>query len=579
MPSYLNPTRVLCLFIVLVSCSNAENQTRNSVAIRVDHFPQSINYLKSSSYLGHDIQRKTFNELLIRNQNGELKPLVAISLPRVIKQDAGYLFEYNIREEAKWDDGSPVTSEDVEFSLKALKLPLKENIGIASYYNRIKNVIRDNGNNRIFSLVTVGNKNDLLRLTCDFGILQKSKFDPKDLLRHVSFEDIESNPSALRNDSKVNSFYKTIIENGFTYDGDYFHSSGPYQVTSIENGKSITLRKNDNWWANSLTERFDYIHAGPEEIIYFNIPETIAAVYALKNGDIDVMDNIPSSEFVQLENDHEFLDRYNLYSPVKYSFTYIGFNSGKEILNNKSVRRALAHLIDKQDIIESVENGYAQTTIGPINPAMSYFYNSSAPPIIYDPIESEQRLKQAGLQKINNQWVSGEKREPIEFTIIHKQHTVYEAIAQILIHEARKIGIKISSVSYDDRTVRGLLKERNFDITIGSFNGSPYSYNFSGLFSTSAAKSGGMNFTGFGNAKSDSLIQGINYAEDSLQRRSHLLGLQEMLNQECNMVFLYFSKNKIAINKKFTNPKVSSLKPGYDVTAFEIINGEGASAF
>lgn len=579
MPSSLNLTQLLCLILVLISCRDAEKQHRNSVAIRVDHFPQSINYLKSSSYLGHDIQRKTFNELLVRNENGELKPLVAISLPRIVKRDSGYLFEYRIRDEARWDDGLPITSEDIEFSLKALKLPLNENIGISSYYSRIKNVIRDSVSNQIFSLMTVGNKNDLLRLTCDFGILQKSKFDPKGLLEHVSFEDIERNPSVLRNDDKVNSFYQTIIEDGFMYGGSYFHSSGPYQVAGIENGKSITLQRNGNWWANTLRDKFDYIHAGPEEIIYFNIPETIAALYALKNGDIDVMDNIPSSEFVQLENDHEFLDKYNLYSPVKYSFTYVGFNSSKEILNNKMVRRALAHLIDKQDIIESVENGHAQTTIGPINPATSYFYNSTANPIEYDPDASADWLKQAGLKKINDQWVAAENEEPIEFTIIHKQNTVYEGIAQILINEGRKVGIKLSSISYDDRTIRGMLKERNFDITIGSFNGSPYSYNFSGLFGTSAAKAGGMNFTGFGNAKSDSLIQGINYAEDSLQRRSYLLSFQEMLNEECNMVFLYFSRNKIAINKKFTNLKVSSLKPGYDVTAFEMIREISPSGF
>lgn len=566
-----NIIKSLVLVFCLTSCLLKEDTRQDAVKIRIDHFPQSLNYLINGSYLAHDIQRKTFNELLVHNEKADLKPLVAMSLPEVIEIDSGYLFKYEIREEAKWDNGDPITSLDIEFSLKAYKLPLNENVEISSYYSRIKDVICNEKNNKIFDLFVKGNKNDLFRLTADFGILEKAKFDPEGLLDSIRLSDFDFIPNEIVKDEKVISFYKAFTEDRYRYNNQFFSSSGPYQISTLEHGKSITLTKNENWWGNTLADSIDYLHAIPATITYHSIPETLTAMYALRNGDIDVMDNIPSNEFTQLHKDEQFKNEFNLFAPLKYTFTYVGYNSENLHLSDKKIRHALTQLIDKAKIVESVENGYAEPTVGPINPTKEFYYNNQITPLDYDTSNCAELLRQAGLKKVKGSWIIHGGENPIEFTLIHKQNTVFESIAQIFASEAQKMGIKISTYSYDDRTIRKMIKNRNFDITIGSFNGSPFSYNFSGLFSTEATRSGGMNFTGFGNEKSDSLIQAINYAEDSILRRNSLFEFQKMLHEETTMVFLYFVKNKIAVNKKFTNLNISSLKPGYDVTSFKLV--------
>ncbi len=550
----------------LISCQSKKPGTK-SVAIRVDHFPQSLNYLINGSHLAHDIQRKTFNELFSLNARGELKPLVVQNMPYTYTSGDTIVAKFQIRKEAVWNNKEALTNQDILFSIKVFKLPISENNGIASYYNRIKKVELEG--NSVFSIYLLGNIDNALRLSGDFGILQKSKFDPNGLLDHISLNEIANNPEKVRNDSKVRQFYDAFTKDKYTFNGEYFHASGPYTITRIEQGKSITLTKNLNWWGLQLEDQYDYIHANPSQITYYSIPETITAIYALRQGEIDVMDNIPSGEFVQLAQDEGFKSSFNLFSPLKYTFTYVGFNSANHFLANRKIRKAIAHLIDKEQIVASVESGYAEPTIGPINPAKSYFYNDQIKPTPYNPEVAKKLLREAGLEWKNNQWIDSSDHTPVQFTIIHKQNSIYEGIAQILTSEAQKIGLRINSLSKDDRQVRTSVKNRDFDITIGSFNGSPYSFNFSGLFSTKAAQGGGMNFTGFGNAESDSIIAAVNYAQDSIQRRHSLFALQEKLHNESTMVFLYFSKNKIAVNKKFTNLKISSLKPGYDVTAFE----------
>jgi len=51
-----------------------------------------------------------------------------------------------IREEAKWDNGTPITGEDVAFSLKVMKLPKADNAHLKLYFDYIEDIIIDSEN-------------------------------------------------------------------------------------------------------------------------------------------------------------------------------------------------------------------------------------------------------------------------------------------------------------------------------------------------------------------------------------------------------------------------------------------------
>lgn len=561
---------LLGLAFVLFSCDSPNVNWENKVDIRIKKFPSSINYFNSTSSEAVIVQKNIFNSLLWFNKTGDAKPLLVKYLPKISRDGSTLVLDFEVREQAFWTNGEKIEPDDIEFSLKAFKLPSSLNIYTRTYLEPLKKVSPNKNNSQKFSIRANGFEKDAILLASDFDIIQKSRFDSLGLLDSITFEDIENRPEFVASDKNVKQFIDEFLKDNFKFKGKYLDGSGPYKIVGIVEGKYIRLQKKENWWGKGFIGKLPQFHANPDEIIYKCIPEPLVAIQALKSGNLDVMDDIPSSEFLQLKKNPSFLREFNLFAPLKYKFTYIGFNSRIEYLNNVKIRKALAALVKPEDIIKVVEKGYGEKTVGPINPAKEYFYNNSIVSRTYDASFAQQVFLENGFKLVEGKLINKTSSKPLAFNISFRQNPGHESIAFLLKEEAAKIGLKLNLKQYEGRTISKMARNHDFEIMIGNFSANPNSLDFSAIFSQEAAKIGGINFTGFGSKKSDSLMQVANYAQDSLTKRQALWGLQEELHNEATMLFLYFSKNKIAINKKFDNLKISTYRPGYDVTSFTL---------
>ncbi len=254
------------------------------------------------------------------------------------------------------------------------------------------------------------------------------------------------------------------------------------------------------------------------------------------------MDNISANKYFLIQSDSEFRKKYYLFSPLNFKFTFIGINSRKGVLSNKKVRQAIAHLLNKEDVVNTIEKSYAQTTIGPINP--KFKYNDKIVPHQTDINQAKLLFSQSGLSNKCGKRYEQNEVNPLELSLIYKQNTELEAIAQIFKASVEKIGLKMVLTEFSNATLYKKIDSRDFDIFIGTLTGSPFSFNFSPIFSTEAAQLGGYNDTGFGNAKSDSLIHAINFARDSLRREMHYLGYRKCFMMKLRCSFSTFHKTK-----------------------------------
>ena len=268
----------------------------------------------------------------------------------------------------------------------------------------------------------------------------------------------------------------------------------------------------------------------------------------------------------------DFQQKFHLANPPDFKFRFIGINTRKKVLNEKAFRKALAHIIDIDEITHLVEQGFASRSVGPINPVLTKYYNNTITPYEQDLAKADSLMRSCGLKKIEGIW--HDDSVPLEFNIISRQVSEDKTIAQIIKAKAEDFGIKVHTYSYDLKAVIKKVSNHDYDIYVGSFSGSPIAFDFTELFGTVAKQPGGLNFTGFGDKHSDSLIYTINYAETENDRRNALFGLQARLHDEATMIFLHFMDKKIAVNKRFTNYKMSSMRPGFDATAFKLVDKE-----
>lgn len=82
---------------------------------------------------------------------------------------------------------------------------------------------------------------------------------------------------------------------------------------------------------------------------------------------------------------------------------------------------------------------------------------------------------------------------------------------------------------------------------------------------------GGSNDVGFGNAASDALIEKLRTTMNKEERNQYYKDLQMMISKEVPCVFLFSQKERIAVNKRWTNVTASGLRPGFEATMFKLV--------
>jgi peptide/nickel transport system substrate-binding protein len=159
--------------------------------------------------------------------------------------------------------------------------------------------------------------------------------------------------------------------------------TGPFKFVEWRENDTITLEKNADYWQEGLPKL--------NKVIFRVIPENTARLNALANGEIDVMDGLNNSdEATVLGNENlQVIERPSM------NVGYIGLTNTRKPFDNKLVRQAINHAIDKQSIIDAFYGGKAQPAVNPMPPSISG-YNDAIEPYPYDLEKAKALLAEAG---------------------------------------------------------------------------------------------------------------------------------------------------------------------------------------
>lgn len=560
-------------FLILSFCSQPQRQP-DEVRVRLAVDPETLNPVSYVNAQGLQLINLLFQSLLGPDlADNELKPILAEAIPLIEQKEDSTYISYTLREEAEWADGKPVTAEDVAFTLKVIKAPLLNNERLRPQLEFIKNIRIDSSNSRKFTLICDGFTPEMELLSGDYFILPSHIYDPEGLLTPFSLEAISENPSELEKAKQLQQFAQLFNSADFARNKHYLTGSGGYELEHWVSGQSVILKRKENWWGKNTGSAASYLTANPERINFQIIPDNTTALLALKNKQLDVLEDIAAVEFDQLKQDREFLQEYNLYAPDAFELVYAGLNSRNSKFSDKRVRQALFHLLDTEDLIKVTHQGYATPTVGPIPPSQKEFYHSNLQGYSYDPQKAIDLIKAAGWIREENGWfrnIDGRKQQLTVDIIYRAGNTVFENSALVFQQSAAKAGISVTLQALEGGMVSKKLKAHDFDMFLRSLHGNPFVFNFKPMLHTSFASLGGANYTGFGTAESDQMLDAVNTSENTAAKAKYLKRLQEIIKEEATFLPLYYQKDKLAIHKRFGNTKVSGLKPNYDVSSFTL---------
>lgn len=550
------------------------NQKTQTVVIRLKTEPDYlIPVLTTSSYARKVFQHIHATLLEMDPVKMEYVPKLLQSYPKVIpitsgKLEGGFRYIFELRKDATWDNGTPILAKDVLFSFKTIVNP-KVLSRYAPGLNFVEDIIIDKENPRKLEVLT---KKCIPNAILEIGtteVYPKYYYDPKGILDEFSFTTLKNSKEIQKIDKgeeKLQSFADFFKSPEMTH--EKVQGAGAYKMKEWISGQKIVLEKKENWWGNTLANESRIFVNKPKQLIYKLVPDETTALTMAKAGEVDIVSGIVFDNFESLKNNDAAKKELSFFSPRTSIYYYLGFNTQREILKDKRVRRAIALITDVDYIIEHSLHGYGERIVGPIMP-YSENYNEDLKLLKVDFDKSEQLLDEAGWKDTDGDgWrdklIKG-KRIPFKMEFkIGSTSTISKLMAQLLSKAGKKIGIKIESVEKDSRSI--LTKDApagNFDmISLGARVHTPYiPYS---AYHTDNFPPRGQNKTRFGTSESDAVIERImSNCDDGEKRKRDYLRFQEIIYDEQPMIYLFNAKGRLVINKKFSNAESFDVFPGY----------------
>ena len=329
----------------------------------------------------NSLAKHVFENLISTDSNYGLKPGLAESWRTV---DA-LTWEFKLRRNVKWHDGSPFTAEDVIATFR--RAPNVPN-SPASFALFVKPV----------TSITAPDPHTLVMKTA-----QPHPLLPRDMTA------VQIIPKSLV-DAKTEDFNS----------GKAMIGTGPYRFAEYKPGDRVVLQRNDQYW-------------GPkpawQRVQYRMISNNAARVAALLSGDVQMIENVPTADMEKIKSDAKL----TTVGAVSTRLIYLHMDTGRERnspfirtkdgkpmeanpLRDVGVRRAISMAINREAIVDRVMEKQA-VPAGQLLAEQFFGTSKNLPVQKFDPEGARRLLAEAGypngfqitLHGPNNRYVNDEK--------------------------------------------------------------------------------------------------------------------------------------------------------------------------
>jgi len=491
---------VLVVLLVLGGVTQAAGKKTLVVGIPAD--PRGLSPVFACTFLDWVVGYRLYSSLIQADENFQPVPDLAESWEA---SSDGLTYTFYLRRDATFHDGSPITSEDVKFSVElALKYGSICARGLGTVIDRIET---PDPYTVVFHLKAPYpeflNPYDGIGPHCS-SVLKKELYEGTDPLTNpYNFQPV---------------------------------GSGPFKFVEWVKGSHIVL------------ERYEgYFGEGPyiDRIIFRIIPDPMTLAMAFETGEVDwIPFTVPASEVERL-NDLPNARVFFHGSPCGVSLI-LAYNLRQEPFNDVAVRRALTAAIDKQRIVELVYYGGAKVPDSYVipTPFSEWWYNPEARQIGYDPALAKKILDEAGYTVKEGGW---------RFHMTLKHTTGYPEhlkVAELIKEDLKKIGVDMRIISLEHAAWHEQVFQRwDFDATLIPFCSGPTPPTLKRFHTENIKRISWANCLGYSNPEYDALFE-LMISELNKGRRLELVQrMQELLVWDQPASFLLGPLNATAIRE------------------------------
>jgi len=443
----------------------------------------------------------------------------------------GTVYNFTLRSNALWQDGQPVTTDDVIFTIDLIK----------SSGSLFPQDIKD-----LWGQIDVKKLDDkTMKLTLpepfapfldymSFGVL------PKHLLDSTTPEQLSSSNFNLQP-----------------------VGTGPYKLDHliVDGGqiKGVVLQLNNNYYLKK-----PYI----PQVVFRYYSSAASALDAYKQGEVLGISQI-TPDILQAALAEPNLSIYTSRLP-QLSLVFLNLNnSSVPFFQNANVRRALILGLNRNAIVSNFLQGQGIVADGPILPG-SWAYYDGIEHIDYDPDAAISLLKSEGyVIPATGGDVRAKDSQPLSFTLVHPNDALHTQVAQAIQNDWAQIGVKVDlqPVTYES-LISDFLTPRNYQAALADLNTArtpdpdPY------LFWHQAEATGGQNYSQWDNRDASEYLESARTQADFTVRARLYRNFQVVFSKELPSLPLYYPVYSYGVDAQVQGVQVAPMYDTSDRLAF-----------
>jgi len=481
-------------------------------------FPRYLNPLLSGyNEVDQDICALIFSGLTRLNERGEVEADLARGWEVTLD---GLAYTFYLRPNVYWHDGTPLTADDVVFTIGLLQDPNfsgPPDLG-SSVWQSVKVEKVD-------------------RRTVRFTL-------PEPYAPFLDYTTVGLLPAHLLSGTR-----------GADLPGLDFNlnpvGSGPFQLEEIEVEDGVITGM-----VLGQFPRHYYAHPYLDNVQFRFYSSDQTALNAYEAGEVEGIAQVTISDLPRARA----FPNLNLFSAQVAEYGLVLLNLGRQELSffqEPEVRQALLYGLDRQKIIDDVLAGQALIAHSPVIPG-TWAYKNDVLHYEYEPDKAGTLLDQAGWkQQAAGDNVRHKQGQRLAFTLLTSSEPERLAVAEMLVAQWANLGITVTVQTASPMEVRQALEQRNFEAILVhlAVPGDPDPYPF--WHETQAEN--GQNYAGLVHRRISEIIEQARVTANRERRRDLYYEFQDLFAEQVPALLLYVPVYTYGVDARVHGPQIGPL--------------------
>ncbi len=483
--------------------------------------PKNLNPVLNSAAPTLDLSMFAFSWTVRYDPNAKPFPDALSEIPTVANGDVskdGLTLKYKLRRNMKWQDGPPVTCNDLKFTWQVVMNP-RNNVVTTDGYKDIGSIDCSNPYVAVIHMKKVYAPflQQLWSVNGNAPIL------PEHLL-------------AKYNDDKGS--FNTAPYNSLPV------GSGPFKFVQWQRGQEVRMEVNPDFYLG---------RPKLNEVVYKILPDENTALTQLQTHEIDLIGlgtalKWPEYQLLAADPNNGIVAA----RVDDFKWTHIDFNLKQPVVSDVQVRRALAYATDKNEIVQKIAHGSAIPADTDQQPHYSWAYTTDIVHYPYD-VEKAKQLLDADGWKVGADGIRVKNGQRLEFTMsTQTESTNGKTIQTVLQRQWREVGVQADIKNYPsdeffDNSTSGILQGGHYDAAGFSWAGAA-DPDDSAIYSGDNLAPHGQNAMFWNNRIATDAMNDALKTVDQARRKKDYVIVQQQLALDVPTIILYFTRTPYVYN-------------------------------